>query len=60
MSRLYEPVRNETDRAVGDRVMAMVVPHGSHGAYAERIVVPAESVTRVPAGATDARRPPSP
>jgi NADPH:quinone reductase len=30
------------------------VPHGSHGAYAELLVVPAESVTRVPAGATDA------
>jgi NADPH:quinone reductase-like Zn-dependent oxidoreductase len=43
-----------TDLAVGDRVMAIVVPHGSHGAYSERVVVPAESVVRVPAGATDA------
>jgi NADPH:quinone reductase len=43
-----------TDLQVGDHVMAIVVPHGSHGAYAELIVVPAESVTRVPAGATDA------
>jgi NADPH:quinone reductase-like Zn-dependent oxidoreductase len=43
-----------TDLAVGDRVMAIVVPHGSHGAYSERVVVPAESVARVPAGATDA------
>ncbi|MGH3301835.1 MAG: alcohol dehydrogenase catalytic domain-containing protein, partial [Streptosporangiaceae bacterium] len=43
-----------TDLRVGDRVMAIVVPHGSHGAYAELVVVPAESVTRVPAGATDA------
>jgi NADPH:quinone reductase len=43
-----------TDLAIGDRVMAIVVPLGSHGAYAERVVVPAESVVRVPAGATDA------
>jgi NADPH2:quinone reductase len=35
-------------------VLAVVVPGGSHGAYSERIVVPAESVARVPAGATDA------
>jgi len=44
----------ETDLAVGDHVMAIVLPKGAHGAYAEHIVVPAESVTRVPAGATDA------
>ena len=43
-----------TDLRVGDHIMAIVVPHGSHGAYAELVVVPAESVTRVPAGATDA------
>jgi NADPH2:quinone reductase len=42
-----------TDLHAGDHVMAIVVPAGSHGAYAERIVVPAESVARVPAGATD-------
>jgi NADPH:quinone reductase-like Zn-dependent oxidoreductase len=34
--------------------MAIVAPRGSPGAYAERIVVPAESVVRLPAGATDA------
>ena len=39
---------------VGDHVMAIVVPHGSRGAYSDFVVVPAESVTRVPAGATDA------
>jgi NADPH:quinone reductase len=39
---------------VGDHVMAIVVPSGSHGAYSELLVVPADSVTRVPAGATDA------
>lgn len=38
---------------VGDHVMAIVAPRGSHGAYSERVVVPAESVARVPAGATD-------
>lgn len=43
-----------TDLQVGDRVMAIVVPHGSRGAYSDFVVVPAESVTRVPAGATDA------
>lgn len=42
-----------TDLQVGDHVMAIVVPNGSHGAYSELIVVPAESVARVPAGATD-------
>ncbi len=39
-----------TELAVGDDVMAIVIPNGPHGAYAEYIVVPAESVTRVPAG----------
>jgi NADPH:quinone reductase-like Zn-dependent oxidoreductase len=43
-----------TGLRAGDHVMAIVVPSGSHGAYSELIVVPAESVVRVPAGATDA------
>jgi NADPH:quinone reductase len=42
-----------TELHPGDHVMAIVVPAGSHGAYAERVVVPAESVVRVPAGASD-------
>src|SRR5699024_2222353 len=42
----------DTDLQVGDNVMAFVVPSGSHGAYAERIVVPADSVARIPAGST--------
>ena len=42
-----------TDLRIGDHVMAIVVPAGSHGAYSERIAVPAESVARVPAGASD-------
>ena len=43
----------ETDLAVGDHVMAIVLPKGSLGGYAESVVVPVESVARVPAGATD-------
>ncbi|MFF4410519.1 NADP-dependent oxidoreductase [Streptomyces sp. NPDC001262] len=43
-----------TDLRIGEHVMAVVVPDAAHGAYAERIVVPAASVARVPAGATDA------
>ncbi|HEX3087138.1 MAG TPA: NADP-dependent oxidoreductase, partial [Ilumatobacteraceae bacterium] len=42
----------DTDLAIGDEVMAVVVPRGSHGAYSEYIVVPSESVVRTPAGAT--------
>ena len=37
---------------VGDLVMAMVVPKGSHGAYREQIVLNARSVVHVPAGTT--------
>ena len=44
----------QTDLRVGEHVMAIVVPRGSRGAYAEKVVVPAESVVRVPAGRTDA------
>ncbi len=44
----------DTDLALGDRVMAIVVPLGAHGAYAERVAVPAESVARSPVDATDA------
>ena len=39
------------DLAIGDQVMAIVLPRGSHGAYSEYIVVPNESVVRVPSGA---------
>ncbi|MEY8039995.1 NADP-dependent oxidoreductase [Saccharopolyspora cebuensis] len=42
-----------TDLAVGEHVMAIVVPSGSHGGYAESLVLPAGSVVRVPAGADD-------
>src|SRR3954452_24252260 len=43
----------DTDLAVGDHVMAIVLPKGSHGGYSEQLVLPVESVARVPAGATD-------
>src|SRR5580700_616290 len=33
-----------TDLQVGQRVMAIVAPHGQTGGYAERVVVPAASV----------------
>ncbi|MGZ4723100.1 MAG: NADP-dependent oxidoreductase [Ilumatobacteraceae bacterium] len=41
-----------TDLAIGEQVMAIVVPRGSHGAYSEQVVVPIESVARVPAGSS--------
>lgn len=42
----------DADLAVGDAVMAIVIPRGSRGAYAEHVVVPYQSVAKVPAGAT--------
>jgi NADPH:quinone reductase len=48
----FDPTVGEL--AVGDRVMAIVVPSGSYGGYAEYVVVPAESVVRAPAGSTHA------
>ena len=44
----------DTGLAVGDAVMAMVVPSGSHGGYRESIVLAADSVARAPAGASHA------
>jgi NADPH:quinone reductase-like Zn-dependent oxidoreductase len=44
----------DTDLAIGDAVMAIVVPTGAHGAYTESLVVPAASVARAPAGASHA------
>ena len=37
---------------VGDAVMAMVLPKGSHGAYREQIVLDTRAVVRAPAGTT--------
>src|SRR5579875_1604676 len=44
----------ESDLAFGDRVMAIVLPLGTHGAYAERVAVPVESVARSPRRVSDA------
>lgn len=43
-----------TDRrlSLGDQVMAIVVPRGSHGAYSQHVVVPVDSVVVIPAGST--------
>jgi NADPH:quinone reductase len=43
-----------TDLALGDRVMAIVMPRGTRGGYAEYVVLPAESVVRQPSGASHA------
>jgi NADPH2:quinone reductase len=43
----------ESDLVLGEHVMAVVLPRGTRGAYAEKVVVPAESVVRVPQGASD-------
>jgi NADPH:quinone reductase-like Zn-dependent oxidoreductase len=43
-----------TDLRIGERVIAVVVPLGTRGAYADRVVVPSESVVRAPATASDA------
>lgn len=40
----------DTDLTVGDKVMAVVMPRGTHGGYAQRIAVPSGSVTRMPKG----------
>jgi NADPH:quinone reductase len=44
----------ETDLEVGTHVMGIVLPSGAHGGYREDIVLPARSIARVPAGASDA------
>jgi len=43
----------QTDLAVGECVMGVVVPTGAHGAYREDLVLPAGSVARVPADVSD-------
>ncbi len=47
-------MRESTHLAVGDRVMAIVQPSGSHGAYASCVVLPGRSVTQAPAGTSHA------
>lgn len=41
-----------THLAVGDDAMAIVVPTASHGGYSSSLVLPARSVTHMPAGST--------
>jgi len=41
-----------SDLAIGDSVMAMVIPKANHGGYRESIVLPIEAVVRAPAGTT--------
>ena len=43
----------ETPLSVGDHVMGMLRPKGTHGAYSEQVVVSAESIVRTPAGFDD-------
>lgn len=45
--------QTDTSLVEGDRVMGIVVPSGPHGGYREDLVLPARSVTRIPAGADD-------
>ncbi len=44
----------QTDLQVGDHVIGVVFPKGTHGAYSEQIAVPIESVVLAPAGVDDA------
>jgi NADPH:quinone reductase len=44
----------DTDLAFGDRVMAIVLPEGRHGAYSEKLALPAGSVVAAPAGTSHA------
>jgi len=43
-----------TGLSVGDHAMAIVLPDGGHGGYAESLVLPAASVVAVPRDVTDA------
>jgi len=55
VDQLGEGAAEQTGLAIGDAVMAIVLPAGPRGgAYAERVVVPAGSVVRAPAGASHA------
>lgn len=43
----------DPDLSPGDHVMAIVLPDGAHGGYAEKLALPAGSVVRVPAGTSN-------
>lgn len=44
----------DTALSVGTRVMAMLIPSGAHGAYRQRVVLPAEAVALAPGGSSHA------
>ena len=52
LAGVIDEVGPDTDFAVGDPVMAMVVPNASQGAYRESIVLSADAVVRSPEGAS--------
>ncbi len=52
LAGVIDEVGPDTDFAVGDAVMAMVVPNASQGAYRESIVLSADAVVRAPEGAS--------
>ena len=52
LAGVIDEVGPDTSFAVGDAVMAMVVPNASQGAYRESIVLSADAVVRVPEGAS--------
>ncbi|WP_127886692.1 NADP-dependent oxidoreductase [Rathayibacter festucae] len=41
---------SDIDVSIGDAAIGFVVPENSHGGYSEYVVLPSESVTRMPAG----------
>lgn len=43
----------DTNLSIGDHVMAIVLPDGSHGGYSEKLALPADSVVAVPTGMSD-------
>lgn len=50
---VVDEVGEGVDRlSVGDDVMAILLPRGVHGGYAQYVVVPAESAVRIPSNAT--------
>jgi NADPH2:quinone reductase len=44
---------SETPLSLGEHVMGMLRPKGTHGAYSEQVVVPTDSIVRTPAGFDD-------
>lgn len=50
---VIDEIGDGVDRlAVGDEVMAVLLPRGANGGYAQYVVVPESSAVRIPAGST--------